>query len=117
MVLALYCLDTTGAQVRADWSASSSLLHTCTRLRLRRGGLPRKEQPEHLTEDQFFRQQRHRQRKDHPPDNCDECDCHLHDVLPDERQCQGRDKAKSYLVEIKAVNFSEVGFTVPHWLQ
>src|SRR5437588_5735572 len=43
------------------------------------------EHPEHLSENQFFRQQCHRQREDQPSNHCHECDCHLHDCLP--RHC------------------------------
>src|SRR5450432_469813 len=37
-----------------------------------------KKQAEHLPENQFLGQQRHRQRKHHPCYHCNECDCHLH---------------------------------------
>jgi hypothetical protein len=39
---------------------------------------PRKEQPEHLTENQFLGQQRYCQRKDHSAYHRHECDRHLH---------------------------------------
>src|SRR5258708_35382696 len=43
--------------------------------------LPGKEHAEYLPEDQFFRQQGHRQRKDHASYHCHECDFHWHNVL------------------------------------
>src|SRR5260370_40462524 len=40
--------------------------------------LPPKEQPEHLPENEFLRQQRHRHRKNQACHHCHECDHHLH---------------------------------------
>src|SRR6266852_1983813 len=43
--------------------------------------LPPKEQPEHLPENKFLRQQRHRHRKNQARHDCHECDHHLHKAL------------------------------------
>jgi len=64
----------------------SALLSFLHRDRLPRQFARRKEQPEHLPEDQFFRQQRYRQREDHPCHHRHECDCHLHNQPPRVRE-------------------------------
>src|SRR5215471_21699361 len=65
----------------SSFGANSALLLWFHRDGLR-GQLPRREkQAKHLPEDQLLRQQRHRQRENHSPHHCHECDCHLHKCL------------------------------------
>jgi hypothetical protein len=59
---------------------SFSLRASALRFSFYRRCPPGKEQPEHLPENQFLRQQRDCQGKDHSAHNCQKCNRHLHNA-------------------------------------